>query len=95
MVILKFAQQYMYNAIMYNMMIQNKVPCVPMSYVPTFGYPVPYPPMIHQFPVNHSMASGTYYRKEGRQHRSRRNKRKSRSRLERDDVRYREEKKEI
>ena len=89
MVNLKYAQQWMYNATMYNMMIQNMMPCVPMPYLPPFGYPVPYPPMINEFPVNHPMAAGTYYRKGGRQHRSRRNKTKSRSRLEGDDVRYR------
>ena len=84
--------QYMYNAMMYTSMAQM-MPCVPMPYVPPFGYPVPcplpYPPMINEFPVNHPMAAGTYYRKGGRKHRSRRNKTISRSRLEGDDVRYR------
>ena len=67
MVNLKYAQQCMYNATMYNMMIQNMMPCVPMPYVPPFGYPVPcplpYPPMINEFPVNQAMAAGAYYRK--------------------------------
>ena len=89
MVNLKYAQQCMYNATMYNMMIQNMMPCVPMPYVPPFGYPVPYPPMINEFPVNHPMAAGTYYRKGGRQHRSGRNKTRSRLHIERDDdVKY-------
>ena len=84
--------QYMYNAMMYTSMAQM-MPCVPMPYAPPFGYPVPcplpYPPMINEFPVNHAMAAGAYYRKGGRQHRSRRNKTKSRSRLEGDDEKYR------
>ena len=89
MVNLKYAQQCMYKATMYNVMIQNMMPCVPMPYMPPFGYPVPYPPMINEFPVNHSRAAGTYYRKGGRQHRYRRDKMKSRSRLEGDDEKYR------
>ena len=89
MVNLKYAQQCMYNATMYNVMMQNMMPCIPMPCLPAYGYPLPYPPMINEFPVNHPMAAGTYYRKGGRQHRSRRNKTKSRSRLEGDDVRYR------
>ena len=87
-----YAQQCMYNATMYNMMIQNMMPCVPMPYVPPFGYPVPYPPMINEFPVNHPMAAGTYYRKGGRHHRqnvkSGRNKTRSKLYVERDDVKY-------
>ena len=83
MVNLKYAQQYMYNVTMYNVMMQNMMPCIPMPCLPAYGYPVPYPPMINEFPVNHPMAAGTYYRKGGRQHRSRRDKMKSRSRLER------------
>ena len=89
MVNLKYAQQCMYNATMYNVMIQNMMPCVPMPYIPPFGYPVPYPHMINEFPVNHPMAAGTYYRKGGRQHRSRRDKTKSRTRLEGDDEKNR------
>ena len=83
--------QYMYNAMMYTSMAQM-MPCVPMPYVPPFGYPLPYPPMIHQYPVNHPMAAGTYYRKGGRHHRqnvkSGRNKTRSRLYVERDDVKY-------
>ena len=84
--------QYMYNAMMYTSMAQM-MPCVPMPYVPPFGYPVPcplpYPPMINEFPVNHAMAAGAYYRKGGRQHRSGRNKTRSRLHIERDDdVKY-------
>ena len=80
--------QYMYNAMMYTSMAQM-MPCVPMPYVPPFGYPVPYPPMINEFPVNHAMAAGAYYRKGGRQHRSGRNKPRSKLHIERDDdVKY-------
>ena len=84
--------QYMYNAMMYTSMAQM-MPCVPMPYVQPFGYPVPcplpYPPMINGFPVNHAMAAGAYYRKGGRQHRSGRNKTRSRLHIERDDdVKY-------
>ena len=89
MVNLKYAQQCMYNATMYNVMIQNMMPCFPMQCIPAYGYPMPYPTMINEFPVNHPMAAGTYYRKGGRQHRYRRDKMKSRSRLERDDEKYR------
>ena len=65
MVNLKYAQQCMYNATMYNVMMQNMMPCFPMPCIPAYGYPMPYPPMINQFPVNHPMAAGTYYRKGG------------------------------
>ena len=84
--------QYMYNAMMYTSMAQM-MPYVPMPYVPPFGYPVPcplpYPPMINQYPVNHALAAGAYYRKGGRQNRSGRNKTRSRLHIERDDdVKY-------
>ena len=70
-----YAQQYMYNATMYNVMIQNMMPCVPMPCLPAYGYPMPYPSMITNRPVNHAMAAGHYYEKGGRSRR----RRKSRS----------------
>ena len=70
-----YAQQCMYNATMYNVMIQNMMPCVPMPCLPTYDYPMPYPSMTTNRPVNHAMAAGHYYEKGVRSRR----RRKSRS----------------
>ena len=68
-------QQYMYNANMHNAMMHNMMPCIPMPCVPPYCYPVPYPSMLPNYPVNHAMAAGLHYENGGS--RSRRHKRKS------------------
>ena len=76
-------QQYMYNANMYNAMMQNMMPYIPMPCVPPYGYPVPYPPMLPNYPVNHPMAAGRYFEKGGK---LRKNRRKVKSKG--DDAKY-------
>ena len=76
MVNLKYAQQCMYNATMYNVMMQNMMPCIPMPCLPAYGYPMPYPSMMSNRPVNHAMAAGQYYEKGGRSRQSRKSRSK-------------------
>ena len=71
-----YAQQCMYNATMYNVMMQNMMPCVPMPCIPAYGYPMPYPPMMSNRPVNHARAAGHYYEKGGRSRQSRKSRSK-------------------
>ena len=74
---------YMYNATMYNTMMHNMMPCIPMPCVPPYGYLVPYPSMLPNYPVNHAMAAGRYFEKGGR---LRKNRRKVKSKE--DDAKY-------
>ena len=76
MVNLKYAQQCMYNATMYNVMMQNMMPCFPMPCIPAYGYPMPYPSMTPNRPVNHATAAGHYYEKGGRSRQSRKSRSK-------------------
>ena len=71
-----YAQQCMYNATMYNVMMQNMMPCIPMPCLPAYGYPMPYPSMTTNRPVNHAMAAGHYYEKGGRSRQSRKSRSK-------------------
>ena len=71
-----YAQQCMYNATMYNVMMQNMMPCVPMPCIPAYGYPMPYPSIMSNRPVNHAMSAGHYYEKGGRSRQSRKSRSK-------------------
>ena len=73
----------MYNANMHNATMHNMMPCIPIPCVPPYCYPVPYPSMLPNYPVNH-MAAGLYCENGCR---SRRHKRKSRSKGD-ENVKY-------